>query len=216
MKTVTALGVVLAWILSVHGASASTIMLGDQDFTDGAFPTLGQYADASSDDPAPFNLFCGSDPSGPSCSTGWTFGFSSTAVSGASLTVGLYDHDSAAPGDQVFLFTVGGIDLTAALNALLNSSGGTQSEYNVYTLALPATVFSAFLAGSLDVALTFQGPGLGACDSPAEGLCPSNGVGPDFSTLDFDGSTVPEPATLLLLGTGLAAAGVKRRLRKRT
>ena len=35
-------------------------------------------------------------------------------IGAASFTIGLFDHDSAAAGDQVSLLTIGGIDFTAA------------------------------------------------------------------------------------------------------
>ena len=130
-------------------AGAASVTIGNQDFTDDTFVTLTDFNNASVGEPAPFNQFCGGDPVNfPACSGNWTFVLTPPAtITRASLTIGMYDHDSAAPGDQVAQLTVGGVDLTAAFNALLNATGGTQTEYNVYTLQLPGSVFAAIAAG---------------------------------------------------------------------
>jgi hypothetical protein len=41
------------------------------------------------------------------------------------------------------LFTIGGVDLTAALNALFEAHGGAQNQANIYSLALPNSVLAA-------------------------------------------------------------------------
>jgi hypothetical protein len=207
--------VVLAFVAST--ASATSIMIGDQDFANGTFPTLADYTNASAGEPAPFNAFCGSDVNGgPNCSANFTFAFAAPAsASNASFTIGLFDHDSAAPGDQVALFSVAGIDLTTALNAALNGSGGSQAEANVYSVALPNTVLPAILAGNVAVVLNFTGPGLQGSAGQTGSTTTTNGVGLDFATLSFDTvtATVPEPATLVLFGTGIVAA-IRRRYRR--
>ena len=190
-------------------AAAASITIGDQDFTDDTFVTLTDFNNASVGEPAPFNQFCGGDPANfPSCSASWSFVLAPPAiVTGASLAIGMYDHDSAAAGDQVALLTVGGVDLTAAFNALLNATGGTQTEYNVYALELPNAVFAAIASGTVPVVLNFQGPGLGGQIGSSASTLPNNGVGLDFSTL----TVAPEPATLLLLGLGIGTIATRRR-----
>jgi hypothetical protein len=189
-------------------AGAATVTAGNQDFTDDTFVTLTDFNNASVGEPAPFHQFCGGDPANfPNCSASWSFVLAPpSTVTGASLAIGMYDHDSAAAGDQVALLTVGGVDVTAAFNALLNATGGTQTEYNVYTLNLPAAVFAAIASGTVPVVLNFQGPGLGGQIGSSASTLPNNGVGLDFSTL----TVAPEPATVLLLGLGIGTLATRR------
>jgi hypothetical protein len=180
---------------------------------------------AMSGSPAPFKPICGSDP-GSDCSTSWTFTYAIPAgevVTAASLTLGIWDLDSKASGNQVALFQiVGGDVLTATFNtaaeALNAGVGSANSEYDVFTFALSS--FGALNAGSATVQLTLQAPGLGVLNDT-----PFNGAGLLFSTLDLttvpgrdDGGGpnqpgVPEPGTLLLVATGLGAAAARRRRR---
>jgi hypothetical protein len=163
---------------------------------------------------APFNGFIGSDVSGPNFSAAWAYNYAAIVetITAATLTLGLYDHDSSATGDQVAAFSVGGIDLTALLNAALEGAGGTSGEYNIYTINLPGTTFAALAAGTPGLSLDLQGPGLGIL-----GNTDFNGAGLDYSTLSITTDTqqnnvIPEPATWMLLGTGVAAVAFRRRL----
>jgi hypothetical protein len=211
-------GLTVGIVLAAHAAAATTITVGDQDFANGSFPGLPAYTAASVGEPAPFNAFCGSDVGqGPNCTSSFSFVFAPPGtVTGATFTIGLFDHDSAAPGDQVALLTIGGVNFTAPFNALLNASGGTQGEDNVYSLALNASVFPSILSGNVHVVLNFQAPGLQRSAGSTNNTTDFNGVGLDFASLQFDttAAAVPEPSSLLLFGTGALAIG--RRLRRRS
>lgn len=208
--------VLFALLAGPHIAFANTIVtLGQQDFADGSTPTTGDFLTAGAGEPAPFNgVFIGSDTTGPNFSASWTFSYGAIVnVTGGNLVLGIYDHESAATGNQVASFTLNGIDLTNALNTLFESHGGGRSEDNVYTLALPAGTFADLASGAVTFALSLQGPGLGLF-----GETPFNGAALDFSTLNISTQQnppqpVPEPMTLTLILIGfLAWAGVRRRM----
>ena len=197
------IAVVLLVIGPASLGTAVTVTLGEQDFTDGSFPEGEAGFDIpSSGEPAPFNELGGSDY-GPSFSESWTFNYTALEVTSATLTLGIFDHDSAAPGSQVASFTVDSIDITSLLDDLFESRGGSQIEYNVYSMSLPAATFSALSDGSATFALALQGPGLQQGGTTTS----HNSAGLDFATL----TVVPEPATLLVLGLGGLALLRKRR-----
>lgn len=198
-------------LLSVGSASATTIFsnLGNQDFTDGEAVTTGTFTGVS--DVAPFNTFNGSDTVGPNMDLTWTHTITSlSGLTSGSILIGGYDFDGTATGDQVFLFTVGGVDLTAALNTLINAGAGASGSEYYYSVTLTPGVLSA-LSGqtSAVVHLTLQGPGSGIL-----GDTTFNGGGVDFSWLTLSNDpVVPEPTASALVGSGLVAVlWVRRRL----
>ncbi|WP_292994277.1 hypothetical protein [Nitrosomonas sp.] len=196
------------WVGSQFAFANTIVTVGEQDFADGSTMNTGPFLAAGTGESAPFDgVFVGSDVSGPNFSASWTFSYGAIAdtVTGGSLILGIYDHESAATGNQVASFSVNGIDLTSALNTLFESHGGGSREDNVYTLTLPATTFSALGSGTVNISLSLAGPGLGLF-----GETPSNGAGLDFSTLDI-ATAVPEPLTSTLLLMGLPAILVAAR-----
>ncbi len=210
-------GILLA---ASNPASALTITLGDQDFSDGATPSFGQYKNAaSSGDPAPFDDFIGNDQT-TNFSAAWTFNFAVDTYVAATLTFGIFDHDSAAPGDQVASFTLDAIhDSTATLNAMFNAADeGTQQQVDVYTVDLSGFLGS-FSDGMAIFSLVLQGPARG--NGPGSTHVPKdfNGAGLDFATLNLTpeipvNDDVPEPATMGLFVIGLAGLGFARRRRR--
>ena len=188
-------------------ALAVDVTLGDQDFVNGQIlaGSVAEFNAASAGEPVPFDRFYGSDFN-PPYSQSWTFNYAPLPVSSASITLGIFDHDSQAPGNQVASFTVDGVDVTALLNTAFESSGGQHGEVNVYTVALPAAAFPVLSDGAATFQLTLTGPGLGTGGE----ILPGNGAGTDFATL----SVVPEPAAAIAaLAAMLITAATRRRAR---
>ncbi|NOT85109.1 MAG: hypothetical protein HOP02_10130 [Methylococcaceae bacterium] len=219
-KSLYASVLMLSTALVGSPASATTVQtLGVQNFfTDGAKISTGEFLGQvapkivgdtqPSNSVAPFNQFIGSD-SASNFSTSWTFSYGALAdVTAGSLQLGIYDHDSAAPGSQIASFSLNGIDLTTELNGLFEANGGSaNSLYNIYTLTLPTSTLTQLASGTATFNLTLQGLGLSVL-----GRTNTNGAGLDFSRLTV--TTVPLPASgsLLLFGlTGLLAARRKNR-----
>jgi len=124
----------------------------------------------------------------------------------------MYDHDSAAVGEQVRSFTVDGSDLTALLNAAFDATGGKQAEYNTYTLAIPTFATPNLADGSATFSLTLQGPCLIGVPGSSDTYPGGNGAGLDFATL----SIVPEPHAASMGALLMATSTLRRRTRRRT
>jgi hypothetical protein len=217
-------GLVLASaVCAAIPAKADTVTsnLGTQNFTAGTKVTTGAFLAAVAAQPAPFNAFCGSDTAS-NCSASWTFNYvvpSGDTVTGATLSLGILDLDSAAAGNQIGSFTLKGVDdLTSTINTVANGlDGGTGSPnsfYEVLTIIIPGADLADLGGNSATFALQTVGPGLGVLGAPP----PFNGVGLDFSTLSLTvtpGTTtppppMPEPSSLAQCLAGVAAAGLAK------
>jgi len=232
-------GFVTVYLGFTGTALASSITASDGNissgFTNGQILTSATVLSAQSGQPAPFNGPCGSDASS-NCSTFWIFNYvvpSGESVTAADLTLGIFDLDSHASGNQIALYQiVGGDVLTSAFNTAAeakNGGGGTvNNEYDVFTFTL--SNLAALDSGTATIQLTLQGPGIGVL-----GTTTFNGASPVFSTLDLtteptsgsgSGSSsgtgsgsgsgsgnalVPEPTSLLLVASGLGAAFARAR-----
>jgi PEP-CTERM motif len=190
-------------------ARAGAVQLGMQNYSDGQLINgVAAWEAGSAGDVEPFKTFKGNDFT-TNFSVSWTFNFAAGTVAAASTTIGIWDHDSAAPGDQVASFTVNGFDLSALLNGAFNSKGGAQAENDIYTIALPNAALGLLSAGVANFQLTLQGLGLQGVPGTCCNTTPDNGAGLDFVSLTT--SAVPEPTSLILLGSSLVAFAFMRR-----
>lgn len=199
---------------------------------DSATPTLIEIAAIQGGEPAPFDQGYGVDlpplfGSGSNFEKSWTHDFGPIVdpILSATITFGIIDHDSAAPGSQLALFTLDGNPRTVELDALFEAGGGSgDQEYNVYSLALPGSFFADLTDGLMMAQLNLDGPGsvptlfpIGGSNPPTETA--TNGAFLIFSTLEIetDVLSVPEPGTLLLFSTFgilLGAKSLRRRRRR--
>jgi hypothetical protein len=204
-------------LTSVGHAAIITSSLGNTSsgFNDGDILTAAQVG-AALGPPAPFNASIGSDNLAflGTFDAAWQHTFAAIAdpIASATLTFGIWEHDSSASGSQVGSFSLDAQDETATLDALFETPGHGQqiynqgSEFNVYTLDLISLGLAASLAdGALDAALRLQGPAL--IDNLTLGVVEEVDVGTNgaallFSTLTIETRNgevpVPDPATLSL------------------
>ena len=199
-------------LLESTGHSAIIIQsLGQKDFNEGDVIEIDAYQTAAAGELAPFDDYYGTDSnSGNSFNESWSFsgyGALSDPILSASVLFGIFDHDSAAAGDQVALFEIEGVDLTATLNTKFEATGGSsqgrRGEYNMYAVSLPVETYSVLSDGDATFSLTLQN---GAAQG---GVRTNNGAGLDFATLsiitlealrgDFNGSNSVDDADIDLL-----------------
>ena len=220
-------GVLLIGMLGAVGsvqAGVITSSLGNtaSGLADGTFPALVPTLLAvQSGQPAPFDAGKGSDVASNLSET-WSHNYGAIAdtILSATISFGIVDHDSAASGDQIALFSVDSADLTGVLNSAANAAGeGADGQYDVYTFSL--TNFSDLADGIANIALTLAGPGLQtALPFLGGGVSEStfNGAHLIFATLTINtednNGQVPEPSTLAVSMLGLAAMGWRQRRRK--
>lgn len=202
-------------------SAATTIdQRGTRVQVDGADATDGQQFGSlrfnGSSDATPFDVLLGVD-SQQNFSAAWShnYGALSGSVSSAFLEIGIWDIDSAAAGNQVGLLTLNGIDLTALLNADVESRAYGTGIYGIYTIQLPDTVYAALLGGTSNFLLNLQGPGINAL-----GGTNFNAAILDFARLTINTATtvpgpdpIPEPASwaMMIAGFGLSGTALRRR-----
>lgn len=197
-----------ATMIAQPAATATTVTLGQQDYGNGANTNFGNFNAASDGEPAPFDTFRGDDNSVP-FSADFTFLFAPSDISSAQVTFGIFDSDTAVAGSQLASFSVNGIDLTAALNAVFEANPSDDGQVGVYSLTLPASTYAALGSGSAAFSLALQGP--------VDRFLPGNGAGLDFAQFDFIGTprsttpAVPEPSSWALMALGLGAVVLRRR-----
>lgn len=200
--------VALALLVATATAHAQTASLGNtaSGLADGDSPTILDLLAIQGGQPAPFDAGIGSELFGPDLDATFTFTYVAPVnpILSATLELGIFDHDSAAAGSQLLLFEVGGIDVTALMNAQFEASGGGDNEYNVYAIDLPASVFADFADGSTEVTITLQAPGQQTSIFAPFDVTETNGNAGHliYSTLDIVAPAVPTPAAL---PAGLAA-----------
>ncbi len=187
-------------------------------FNNGDVPDTATVGGAQGGQVDPFNQSLGNDILADTNATGsWShiFDLMGKPIQSAILDFGIVDHDSAASGDQVSLFSIDGVDLTTELNALFEASGGGDNEYNVYQLDL-GSILGNLADGSADFILSLTGPGqqtclAAICSDPSNPVTEtiSNGANYIFSALTITTqdspppNPAPEPGTLLLFSIGI-------------
>jgi len=222
-KVLLATGLIFAsGTIQIASAATITASLGNiaSGFIDGDTPAVFLVGGAQGGQPAPFDQSYGTDGLfGGNFSQNWTFNYAtiSDLILSASLTIGIYDHDSSASASQLASYSIDGNDLTTNLNNLFEAGGGAaDAQYNVYTIALlGAGLFSDLADGSSTVSLALKGNGL-VPDLFGGGFTETstNGANLIFSTLNIetqDTQAVPEPGSLALASLGCLLLGIVRR-----
>ena len=213
-RILTLLVMLLGLSAAAHaGLITSTLGNNAPGFNDNDTPFVFVVGGAQAGQPAPFDTSYGTDILGPNFMQSWTHNYAGIVdpILSASLTIGIFDHDSVAPGSQLALFDLDGTVLTATLDGLFEAVGeGNDGQYDVYTLMLPNSAFAVLTDGSALATLNLQGPGLVPTLFPVPGAptqTGTNGANLIFSTLSITTQdpdpTVPEPGSLALFALGL-------------
>ena len=216
---------VLMSITPYADAGVITVSLGNtaSGLVDGDHPTVfPDLVGIQGGQPAPFDAGIGNELFGDPASVNWTFLYAAITdtIISASLTIGIADHDSMSSGNQLEAFSGDGSSLFTEMNTLFEGSGGSDGEYNVYTIDLVG-FFADLADGSFLTALDIGGSGLQTALFGGEVTeTANNGFHLIYSTLSItteeitDPDPIPEPNILMLFVAallGLRLFIIKRR-----
>lgn len=213
------------FMASINASAAvitSTVGNASHGFTDGTTVDGVSLAGAIAASSAPFNQSYGTDVLDDPDLVSWAFPglpIISDPIVSATLTIGIYDIDSASSGSQLDQFLLDGNDETSFLDSAFEAAASTDFEYNEFVLNLGLATFGSLSDGSFTVGINIGGSGLQtALPFLGGGISESgaNGFNLIFSQLVIttQDSTqppptgVPEPGSLVLFT--LALLGIKR------
>ena len=203
----------------------STAGNGAHGLTDGAVTALvPDVLNAQAGQAAPFDTGYGNELFGNPPLLNWAFPglpIITDTILSATLTIGVFDVDTASSGSQLDQFLVDGVDQTAAMDALFEAANSGDNVYNEFTLNLGAGFFASLADGSFTAGLDVGGTGLQtALIGGAVSETGQNGFHLIFAELEIttqDPTTppptgVPEPGSLLLFA--FAMLGIRRLSRR--
>lgn len=182
-------------------ATAISVQIGETNYEDGNAVEPRYFLSTEFGDPIQLSQNFGVDGrSGRDFSAEWSFRFDAMDYIAATVTLGIFDHDSQAAGSQLDYFGFDDNDLTDLLNVEFESYGGRQGEYNVYSVGIPAYALKELADGNTEFRIALQGPSLSG-DALTVGKYfflsqEGNAAGIDYVLLTL--STIPEPDTLHL------------------